>query len=238
MSKNRLSEPTISVNDIGDIINSAGKVHFTSDHHFGHDKVLVYEPETRLDKTGKTFSSCHDMDDTFISKWNEVVEPEDLVIHCGDFSFKREVIKRVLPQLNGKVVLVIGNHEPWFKRSLNGDMEACREEAISLGFANLFQECVFESPEHGKFRVSHLPYHPRNENMESHFRYGHLRPKAGNEVALIHGHIHSQWRICKNRDMPVMINVGVDVQGMAPVSFDEVIRQIKAVEQVEKEYRL
>jgi len=58
------------------------------------------------------------MDREIIRRWNERVEPEDTVIHLGDFMFGGSASKGTkkkpeyyLEQLNGNLVLIRGNHD-------------------------------------------------------------------------------------------------------------------------------
>lgn len=47
-----------------------------------------------------------------IKRWQEVVKPEDLVIHLGDVAIgNRRHVKDILAELPGRKVLVLGNHD-------------------------------------------------------------------------------------------------------------------------------
>lgn len=50
------------------------------------------------------------MDETLISNHNEVVKPEDLVYHLGDFAFDK-FPEKYARRLNGNVHLILGNHD-------------------------------------------------------------------------------------------------------------------------------
>jgi calcineurin-like phosphoesterase family protein len=53
------------------------------------------------------------MDQTLIKNWNELVKPDDIVFHLGDFAFKGLYsVQRYRDQLNGKIYLIRGNHDP------------------------------------------------------------------------------------------------------------------------------
>jgi calcineurin-like phosphoesterase family protein len=76
---------------------------FTSDHHFGHRRII--------ELNNRPFASIEEMDEALIERWNAVVGPDDVVYHLGDFSFGDQA--NYLPRLNGKEKhLVIGNHDP------------------------------------------------------------------------------------------------------------------------------
>lgn len=80
------------------------KVFFTSDTHFGHSNIIKY--------CQRPFNSAEHMDEVLISNWNEVVSPQDIVFHLGDFCFgsDKEWIK-ILQRLNGTKYLILGNHD-------------------------------------------------------------------------------------------------------------------------------
>ncbi len=52
------------------------------------------------------------MNQFIIKQWNKVVKKDDIVYHLGDFGFgSKEQITELVSQLNGKIYLVIGNHD-------------------------------------------------------------------------------------------------------------------------------
>jgi calcineurin-like phosphoesterase family protein len=76
----------------------------TSDHHFGHKMIIAYED--------RPFKTVEEMDEMMISKWNEMVRPEDYVVHLGDFALCNKAhIAELVSQLNGYKVIVLGNHD-------------------------------------------------------------------------------------------------------------------------------
>ena len=82
---------------------------FTSDTHFNHKNIIKY--------CNRPFSSVEEMNDTMISNWNQLVKPEDTIFHLGDFAFGRsESIKSILSSLNGRKILVLGNHDRSLQR--------------------------------------------------------------------------------------------------------------------------
>ena len=72
------------------------KTWFTSDTHFGHQKAI--------DRDMRPFKNTDEMDNEIIKNWNELVYPDDYVIHLGDFgNFD------ILDKLHGKIYLLPGN---------------------------------------------------------------------------------------------------------------------------------
>lgn len=75
-----------------------------SDTHFFHANILKY--------CNRPFKDVNDMNEELIKRWNAVVGPNDIVHHLGDFCFgKKENVMAVLPRLNGKIDIVLGNHD-------------------------------------------------------------------------------------------------------------------------------
>lgn len=94
-------------------------IYFTSDTHFDHGNVIKY--------CERPFRDVDDMNQTLVDRWNARVRPSDTVFHLGDFCMKgAERIKHWRSQLNGRVVLLRGNHD----RSL-GVMAKCGFEPFS-----------------------------------------------------------------------------------------------------------
>jgi calcineurin-like phosphoesterase family protein len=53
-------------------------LYFTGDTHFSDPRVL------RIDR--RPFSTIAEHDEALIAKWNEIVGPDDVVWHLGDFA--------------------------------------------------------------------------------------------------------------------------------------------------------
>lgn len=86
-------------------------IYFTSDTHFGHFNIIKY--------CNRPFSTSEEMDNIMINNWNEVVQPEDEVFHLGDFSLGSNPASYYLDRLNGKINLIVGNHEKSALREKN-----------------------------------------------------------------------------------------------------------------------
>lgn len=75
-----------------------------SDNHFGHKNIIQY--------CNRPFKSVEEMDYEMIRRWNSVVQPEDHVLHLGDFGFgSKAKLAETAKWLNGKITLVRGNHD-------------------------------------------------------------------------------------------------------------------------------
>lgn len=192
---------------------------FTSDQHFGHANILKFEAEKRVDAYGRTFKTVDQMNDFLVDCWNADVGEDDEVYCLGDFSFKLHTIREVLPFLNGKKILICGNHDPFFKKMVVGKVDEARELALEAGFSEIHMQLDIELPEIGLVRLSHFPYKPDDLNglPALELRLMEHCPKVGKEKFLLHGHVHSTWQERKYPGKPWMLNVGVDLWGMRPV---------------------
>src|SRR5207237_10073301 len=79
-------------------------VFFISDTHFGDHRVLNLYP--------RPFASVAAMDAEMIARWNAVVGEDDEVWHLGDFARTFALAADLLPRLNGRKHLVLGNNDP------------------------------------------------------------------------------------------------------------------------------
>lgn len=92
------------------------KVFFTSDTHFKHANIIKF--------CERPFGSIEEMNEALIANWNRVVGKDDFVFHLGDFCFGgSEAWNSILDRLNGKIYLVLGNHDIYscFVRSSEGN---------------------------------------------------------------------------------------------------------------------
>jgi calcineurin-like phosphoesterase family protein len=147
------------------------------------------------------------------------VAPEDTVYHLGDVALGLAHVKRVLPQLNGKKILIVGNHDLMFpsfsKRKGQKFVDKMRQEYLDAGFSDILPsgslftfEDMWNSPT--TVRLSHFP--TKNSDDPYHNgKYSNERPVDDGTINLC-GHIHNSW--LKNGNN---INVGVDVWNFKPV---------------------
>lgn len=96
-----------------------GKMFFIADSHFGHERIIQI--------CNRPFESLEEMHNKMIEKWNNKVSNEDTVYILGDLSFKmsKQDIIKILKQLNGKKVLLKGNHDKYVGQR---DFDECFEK--------------------------------------------------------------------------------------------------------------
>lgn len=133
------------------------KTFMTSDQHFDDASIIRF--------ANRPFESIAKMNSFLISNWNAVVGKDDIVFNMGDFARTTpERIYELIYQLNGKIHLVMGNHE----REINPMPEFWRE----LGFYEVYKYPIIYKD---FYILSHEPVF-LNKNMP---------------YANFHGHLHS-----------------------------------------------
>ncbi len=174
---------------------------FTSDTHFFHKKMMEL----------RGFRSVEQMNFHLIWQWNRKVKPFEIIYHLGDLSFgKTGETADIVKRLNGEKILVRGNHD-------TKTVSAYRK----MGFADVADGAGINIQGH-VFRMAHLPY--REGQIPRHMeKYGELytEREEGDDTRLLCGHVHQNWKKFGNN----MLNVGVDVWDMAPVSADQVLEE-------------
>lgn len=164
-------------------------VWITSDTHLGHFNIISYT--NRVDKNRELFKSTWEMDTALICYWNELVKPDDIVFHLGDFSFQSDKYRDKLN--GGKFYLIRGNHDKSKYDYLFDEVVDMAE--IQIGEFN----CL----------MSHQP-------IES----GRIYKKGFNpDITItngydwvISGHVHQAYTVNGKN-----INVGVDVWNYRPI---------------------
>ena len=142
-------------------------VWFTSDTHFGHRRIIQYcnrpwnHGKNENGELVVTNENVLAMDNEMIRRWNSVVGKNDTVWHLGDFALGgKEVAERVFPQLNGKINLVMGNHDHW---NINFYYD--------LGFHRVYDKKIII---HDFVILSHAPLMFLNSNCPFYNVYGHI----------------------------------------------------------------
>lgn len=193
-------------------INNPKRVFFTSDTHFGHENIMKF--------CNRPFNSVEEMDEALIENWNNKVPENGIVFHLGDFAFKytQKRYNELINRLNGKIYLVIGNHD--WKTLPNENNFELVEQQLMLKIDNK------------KIYLNHLPF------LCLDGVYGNNSPKM---VWQLFGHVHSKKEGMIGLDKPRLdylfdnqYDVGVDNNNYTPVSYYEVKKIIEAQEELLK----
>lgn len=129
-----------------------GKTFFIADMHLGDSNIILYE--------NRPYRNIEEMREFMLYNWNSVVSSDDEVFIVGDFIdfLGTSNPKEILSRLNGKIRLIIGNHD--------------------IGYEDFYRENgvdVIEYPIIYKnfWIVSHEPMY-MNENMPYVNIFGHV----------------------------------------------------------------
>jgi calcineurin-like phosphoesterase family protein len=152
--------------------------------------------------SGRPFATAAEMDETLINNWNCIVDEFDHIYIIGDVSFHNAARTReILASLNGIKYLVYGNHDQVIRNNKNlREFFAETHELLERDFL-LNDE---------KIKIVMCHYAMRVWN-KSHYGSLHL-----------YGHSHGGMPDDGTRSM----DVGVDVNGMYPVSLEEIVEKI------------
>jgi calcineurin-like phosphoesterase family protein len=175
-------------------------VWFTSDQHFYHRNIIKY--------CERPFADLDEMHQTIVDNYQAVVKPEDYVYFLGDFAMgprkltrpeTNKLFQEVMDQLPGRKILIRGNHD----YGANG-------RYYDIGFEKVSHQMTFQRQ---KIILTHDPGKISFSNAPQGWRW-------------IVGHVHQAWRYKGWKQKKTkMINVGVDVQGFAPIHWTDLIEQ-------------
>lgn len=175
------------------------KLYFTSDQHFMHANVIKF--------CKRPYENVLHMGKDFIDKWNAKISDDDTVFILGDFCWggKKHWVYYI-SQLNGHKILVPGNHDksiPLFMHMFDV-------------WDDLAQISVYDGLDKQYIALCHYP-------MQSWYRSHHGSWQ-------LYGHMHGECNELEAfiKYRPTQIDVGVDAQGYAPVSYEEVKCQINS----------
>lgn len=188
------------------------KEFWTSDNHFGHKNIITYCKRPFLTADGQPDSQA--MNRTMIERWNSVVGPRDTVFNVGDFSMANVAqVRDYRKKLNGKIILVRGNHD----RNAQGMLQAGFEEVHDN--LTIVRDGL-------TIYMSHVPMFPTGPE-ERELRAGQKRRQYAKELIqkppnFFHhffcGHVHEKW---KKRGK--ITNVGVDQWDFTPRTLEELL---------------
>ncbi len=83
------------------------KEYVIADLHFGHKNIIKHEK--------RPFENIEEMDKNLIAMWNNIASKEDVIYILGDFSwYNGAKTSELLKRLNGRKILIIGNHDSNF----------------------------------------------------------------------------------------------------------------------------
>lgn len=185
------------------------KVFFTSDTHFGHKNILRF--------CNRPWATIAEHDQALIDNWNDTVPEDAVVFHLGDFSYKGggfPTIQHLKGLLNGQIVLIRGNHDPDTRKPQN-------LRKLQQLFAGVYDQLEIEV-DGQRIIMNHYPLLTWPHAFGQHPTwqlFGHVHLRKG-----ITG---SDAFIVEQRCRPNQYEVGVDLNGYRPVSFQNLKERIE-----------
>ncbi len=175
------------------------KIFLTSDTHFGHDREFIWKV--------RGFNSVEEMNETIVQKWNKTVSAEDDVYILGDVILGDPNNIEYVRRLNGKLHIVLGNHDTANREKMYCELPNVVEVA-GVGIRLKYKKYHFV--------LTHYPMLTGNLEKES------LKQMALN----LYGHTHQLTNFYN--DMPYMYHVGVDSHDCYPILLDDIIEEMYA----------
>ena len=207
--------------------------YFTSDLHLGHRRIVEF--------SSRPFADSDEMDQALVAAWNATAVADDEVWVLGDLALgDLERSLTLVEQLNGRIVLVPGNHDrPWpgyrqSRHATSGDRHVERDRArayderqryMDHGVDELLVVDQGEAPvrtvvDGHTVVVSHFPYLGVEDHVGEQ-RHEEWWPVDDGSTWLLHGHVH---RLFRQRGR--MVNVGMDAWGGRLVPETEIVSLI------------
>ena len=151
---------------------------------------------------GRPFASVEEMDEAMIRLWNETVTDEDTVYVVGDVGYNGGYVPGdALGRLQGRKHLIRGNHDTGF------------ENAQKL-FDYFETVTDFNEIDDGETHIL-LCHYPILYRKRGYMIHGHLHQARGPEYDIL-------------RQMPRMLNAGVDVNFYRPVTLAQLVENNRA----------
>lgn len=191
-------------------------IFFTSDLHIGHENVVHFSK--------RPFKNLEDMHKTLIRNYNSVVPENGVCYFLGDIGLcNGDIIRKVISQMNGTKVLILGNHD----KGMNG--------MYNLGFDVVMYGTTLQICQQ-RVTMSHCPllgvYREDTTGMrggvEGENWHGESKDSRKPYTIIdqgqfhLHGHIHSPNGGKSKRILGRQMDVGVDAHNFRPVSISQV----------------
>ena len=139
------------------------------------------------------------MDEALIRAWNELVQPNDVVWHGGDFAIGEDSgrIDEIFARLSGRKHLVLGNHD--------GESDA----VLTLPWASVSQIATVAVDD----KLVTICHYPMKTWTKAHKGAIHL-----------FGHMHGEIKGSSSS-----LDIGVDVWKFRPVSLSEIFDKLRTL---------
>jgi calcineurin-like phosphoesterase family protein len=160
------------------------QVYLTSDTHYSHNNICRGISKWNSNEC-RDFDTLEEMNNTIVNNINKYVKYDDLLIHCGDWSFGGiENIKKFRDRINCKnIILIQGNHDHNIDKHVeNGTINELFLEFKQIGYYQI---------EFMKFVCCHFPMSIWHQSHK--------------DVPLFYGHVHGSFQ-----NVGKSMDVGID----------------------------
>jgi calcineurin-like phosphoesterase family protein len=187
------------------------RIYFTSDWHVGHKNVIEFDC--------RPFKDLDHMHRVLVNNYNATVGEEDLCYFLGDVGLcKSEVLAKVLQELNGTKVLVLGNHD----KGATAMHRLGFDVVLNVAAIEVAGELVTMThcPLRGVWRedVEGMKGSAEGEHWHGETRHLNFSIEAFGQFHL-HGHTHKGP---DERILDRQMDVGVRANNYRPVSISEI----------------
>lgn len=160
-----------------------------SDTHFFHENI------------GRYCSRPENWQELIIKNWNDLVSPDETILHLGDFALgNKSNFDLLAGMLNGRLVLIQGNHDRISK-------SYCEPRGVTLIKNSLHVQISDQM----KLIFSHRPIVPLEDGWIN-----------------LHGHIHNVPPPAEGCNLgPNHINMSVEVREYRPWRLGDILKSIK-----------
>jgi calcineurin-like phosphoesterase family protein len=192
------------------------RIFFTSDLHIGHANVIKF--------SNRPFKDVDDMHESFIKRFNAVLTDHTVLYVLGDVGMcGSDVMTKVIRQIKGTKVLVLGNHDKKSNAMYNVGFDVVLYNA-TLYIANE-RVTLSHCPLYGVYRedTGGMRGSDGTENWHGENRQSRKPFTVKDEGQFhLHGHIHSPNGGKSQKILGRQFDVGVDANNYRPVSISEI----------------
>lgn len=204
-----------------------------SDHHLNHPYLAKLRGFTRIiegpDGEPVTGGDTDAHDEVIIENHNKIVRKDDIMFFSGDFAMNWKGVSEKLARMNGRKILIPGNHDIMWAGFSDGWKYVPRwigpDRFESIAGGGITRP-LGKGKERRQFMVSHFPYtgdHVGDEDRAVQYR---LRDEG---QWLVHGHTHARV-IYDAAVHPRQLHVGMDATGMKPVLEADLIEMMRSLD--------
>jgi len=178
-----------------------GRTWVYSDPHFYHNNICKFTKEdgSKL----RPWDDAEEMTEDMIRWYNEMVHPEDRVYILGDVAFSAANMEKAVSRMNGRKVLVPGNHDPVKMRKYFDLFDDVRGYIVKKGFI-----------------MSHIPLHPMSMGRWRLNIHGHTHSNTMKTVVNVKGdYIETQ------REDERYFSACVERTDFRPILLDDILKE-------------